>query len=203
MIFAAVKFWERLVEIDQWLFVKINSDWANPVFDAVMPFFRNGTNWAPLYLFMLVLVLLNFKTRGIWWVVFFISTVALIDMTGNYVFKHGFERLRPCNDPGFSSQVRLLLEHCGVGYSFTSNHAANHFGMATFFIVTFRHIFKKWVWIGIVWAALIGYAQVYVGVHYPFDVLCGALLGMAFGITTGSLFNKRFGFAIFDNQPAA
>jgi len=121
MIFAAVKFWERLVEIDQWLFVKINSDWANPVFDAVMPFFRNGTNWAPLYLFMLVLVLLNFKTRGIWWVVFFISTVALIDMTGNYVFNHGFERLRPCNDPGFSSQVRLLLEHFGVGYGFAFN----------------------------------------------------------------------------------
>lgn len=199
MIFLAVNFWEKLVKWDQWLFVKINSDWANPFFDSVMPFLRNGTNWAPLYLFMLVLVLLNFKTRGIWWVVFFISTVALIDITGNYVFKHGFERLRPCNDPGFNSQVRLLLDHCGVGFSFTSNHAANHFGMATFFIITFRYIFKNWVWLALLWAAAISYAQVYVGVHYPLDVLSGALLGMAFGITTGSFFNKRFGFAIFDN----
>ena len=199
MNFLAVKFWDKLVELDQWLFVIINSEWANSFFDTVMPFLRGGANWAPLYLFLLVLVLLNFKTRGIWWVVFFISTVALIDLTGNYVFKHGFERLRPCNDPNFSSQVRLLLDHCGVGYSFTSNHAANHFGMAAFFIVTFRHVFKNWVWIALFWAAAIGYAQIYVGVHYPFDVLCGALLGLAFGITTGTFFNKRFGFAIFDN----
>lgn len=199
MNFLAVKFWDKLVELDQWLFVIINSEWANSFFDTVMPFLRGGANWAPLYLFLLVLVLLNFKTRGIWWVVFFISTIALIDLTGNYVFKHGFERLRPCNDPNFSSQVRLLLDHCGVGYSFTSNHAANHFGMAAFFIVTFRHVFKNWVWIALFWAAAIGYAQIYVGVHYPFDVLCGALLGLAFGITTGTFFNKRFGFAIFDN----
>jgi undecaprenyl-diphosphatase len=64
-------------------------------------------------------------------------------------------------------------------------------------------LFKKWAWVGLLWAAAIAYAQVYVGVHYPLDVICGALLGMAFGITVGTFFNKRFGFAIFDNQPAA
>lgn len=203
MQLLAVKFWDKLVEMDQWLFVKINSEWSNPVFDILLPFFRNGSNWAPLYLFFLVFILLNFKTKGIWWVVFFISTVALIDITGNYVFKHGFERLRPCNDPGFHMQVRLLLDHCGVGYSFTSNHAANHFGMAAFMVITLRHILKKWIWLAFIWAAAISYAQVYVGVHYPLDVICGALLGLAFGITMGSIFNKRFGFAIFDNQPTA
>lgn len=203
MQLLAVKFWDKLVEMDQWLFVKINSEWSNPVFDILLPFFRNGSNWAPLYLFFLVFILLNFKTKGIWWVVFFISTVALIDITGNYVFKHGFERLRPCNDPGFHMQVRLLLDHCGVGYSFTSNHAANHFGMAAFMVITLRHILKKWIWLAFIWAAAISYAQVYVGVHYPLDVICGALLGLTFGITMGSIFNKRFGFAIFDNQPTA
>src|SRR3569832_1058985 len=164
MYFLAENFWDKLVKLDQWLFVKINSDWSNPVFDAVMPFFRNPGNWAPLYLFMLVFILLNFKTRGVWWIVFFLSTVALIDMTGNYVFKHGIERVRPCNDLNFSSQVRLLLDHCGVGYSFTSNHAANHFGMAAFFVVTLRHYFKKWAWAALIWAAAVSYAQVYVGV---------------------------------------
>ena len=58
---------------------------------------------------------------------------------------------------------------------------------------------KNWAWIGLFWAAAIAYAQVYVGVHYPLDVFCGALLGLAFGITTGTIFNKRFGFAIFEN----
>lgn len=203
MFLSAINFWYKLVEWDQSLFVKINSEWANPFFDTIMPFLRHSTSWAPLYLFMLVFVLLNFKTKGLWWAVFFLSTVALTDMTGNYVFKHGFERLRPCNDPDFYLNVRLLLNRCGGGYSFISNHAANHFGMAAFFFVTFRHLIKKWAWFALFWAAMIAYAQVYVGVHYPLDVLCGALLGLAFGISTGSLFNKRFGFAIFDNQPSA
>ena len=103
-------------------------------------------------------------------------------MTGTYVFKHGFERLRPCNDPEFTDHVRLVIKHCGGGYSFLSNHAANHFGMAVFFFITLRHVFRKWAWLVFVWAGLIAFAQVYVGVHYPLDVLCGALLGMVFGI---------------------
>lgn len=203
MDFSAINFWQKIIQWDQSLFEKINGNWANPFFDAVMPFLRNSLSWVPLYIFLLVFVLMNFKVKGIWWAVLFLSTVALTDMTGTYVFKHGFERLRPCNDPDFADHVRLLLKHCAGGYSFTSNHAANHFGMAAFFFVTFRHLLKKWVWVGLVWAAIIAYAQVYVGVHYPLDVICGALLGLAFGITAGTFFNKRFGFAIFDNQPAA
>jgi len=202
MYFSAINFWQKLVQWDQHLFEKINVDWANPFFDAVMPFLRNSLSWVPLYMFLLVFVLMNFKVKGIWWAVLFLSTIALTDMTGTYVFKHAFERLRPCSDPDFADHVRLLLKHCAGGYSFTSNHAANHFGMAAFFFVTFRHLLKKWAWVGLLWAALIAYAQVYVGVHYPLDVICGGLLGLAFGITTGTFFNKRFGFAIFENQPS-
>lgn len=201
MQFSAISFWHKIVLWDQQLFEKINGSWTNDLFDGLMPFLRNSLNWAPLYLFLLVLVLQNFKLRGAWWVVFFLVTVALTDMTGTYVFKHGFERLRPCNDPDFADHVRLLLKNCGSGYSFVSNHAANHFGMASFFFITFRQSLKKWAWIALLWAAGVAYAQVYVGIHYPLDVFCGALLGLAFGIATGSFFNKQFGFAIFDNQP--
>lgn len=203
MFFSAITFWQQLVQWDQGFFEKINGDWANPVFDAVMPFLRNSLHWVPLYLFVFVFVLLNFKTKGAWWFVFFLITVALTDMTGTYVFKHEFERLRPCSDPDFVNEVRLLVKHCAGGYSFISNHAANHFGMAVFFFVTFRHLLRKWAFLALFWAASIAYAQVYVGVHYPLDVVCGALLGLAFGITTGTFFNKRFGFAIFDDQPSA
>ncbi len=185
------------------MFEKVNGDWANPLFDALMPFLRNSLNWIPLYLFLLVFVLLNFKIKGIWWVVFFLITIALTDMTGTYVFKHEFIRLRPCNDPNFADRVRKVLNQCAGGYSFISNHAANHFGMAAFFFVTFRHRLKSWAWVGLLWAASIAYAQVYVGVHYPLDVICGAMLGLAFGISAGTFFNKRFGIAIFENQPFA
>ena len=192
-----------LLQWDRWLFQKINSDWSNPFFDAIMPFMRNALHWAPLYLFVIVFVLYNFKVKGIWWVVLFLCTVALCDMTGTYLFKKTFHRLRPCNDINFNTHVRLLLDQCGKGWSFVSNHAANHFGMAAFFIITFRKILGRWVWLALLWAPLIGYAQVYVGVHYPSDILGGAILGLIFGIATGTFFNKRFHFTIFDNQSLA
>ena len=85
-------------------------------------------------------------------------------------------------------------------YSFVSNHAANHFGIATFFFLTAKPLLKRWAYSGFAWAGLIAYAQVYVGIHYPLDVIGGALLGLLFGMFTGTLFNKRYGFAIFDSQ---
>ncbi len=194
---------EKLQLWDQWLFIKINSELSNPLFDVVMPFMRTGMYWVPVYLFLGVFALLNFKSKGAWWIILFVATVALTDMGGTRIFKDHFGRDRPCADFDFSMHVRLLVNCVGKGNSFISNHAANHFGMATFFFLTFRKILKKWAWIGFLWAALIAYAQVYVGIHYPLDVFAGALFGMMIGVVTGKLFNKRFGFAIFDNQPEA
>ena len=189
--------WNQLLRWDRALFEKINSDWTNTLFDNLMPFLRTSTHWAPLYLFLAIFALMNFKTKGIWWLVLFAATVAMTDMTGTYILKHNVERLRPCNDPAMADSIRLLLPQCAGGFSFISNHAANHFGMGIFFLVTMRGILKKWAWVGVIWAALIAYSQVYVGIHYPGDVLAGGLLGVIFGLATGTLFNKRFGFAIF------
>lgn len=190
--------WQSLKHFDQWLFTKLNSQFTNPLFDALMPFLRMDKHWYPLYVFFGVFVLLNFRRHGGWWILFFISTIAITDMTGTYVFKHNIERLRPCADPDFFYQVRLLVDRCSGGYSFTSNHAANHFGMATFLFLSFKPFMKKWAWIFYLWAILIAYAQVYVGVHYPLDVAGGAVLGILAGMLTGMVFNKRYGFANFD-----
>ena len=154
----------------------------------------------PLYLFLFVFVAFNYKKNWWWWVIFFLCTVALTDMAGTQFFKHVFERDRPCRDPNFHSYVRMLVK-CAGGYSFISNHAANHFGMATFSYFTLRHYLPKWAWIGFPWAFFICYAQVYVGVHYPFDVIVGALVGIIFGLFTALFFNRKFGFANFDRQP--
>src|SRR5262249_30509812 len=155
----------------------------------------------PLYLFLFVFVVVNFTRNSWWWVVLFLCTVAITDMAGTRLFKHVFERLRPCNDPEFAGSVRMLLKNCAAGYSFVSNHAANHFWLATFIYFTLRRYIPKWVWIAWLWAFSISYAQVYVGVHYPLDVFAGALLGFMIGFVTALFFNKRFGFANFDTQP--
>jgi membrane-associated phospholipid phosphatase len=194
--------WHQLETFDKWLFTKINSQFTNSFFDYLMPYLRNSNYWIPLYLFLFFFVVLNFKTNGWWWCLFFLCLISLTDIISSRFFKDVVERVRPCNDIDMFSHIRLLVA-CPAGYSFTSSHAANHFGMASFFFFTFRHIISKWAWMPFVWAFFIVYAQVYVGVHYPLDVLGGAALGMLIAWTLALFFNKRFGFANFDKQQIA
>jgi undecaprenyl-diphosphatase len=196
-LFTQLSFLQKLEQWDHWLFIQINNHQSNPFFDSIMPYLRNSFYWAPLYLFLLMFATLNFKGRGWWWVLLFLCTVSLTDITSSRIIKEAVERLRPCQDPDFFENIRLLVNQCSGGYSFTSSHAANHFGMAAFFFITSRQLIKNWALLAFFWAAAISYAQVYVGVHYPFDVLGGALVGVFFGLVMGVFFNKRFGIAIF------
>lgn len=172
---------------------------ANDFFDDFMPLMRNPFLWAPLYLFLVIFVIRNFNTRGWWWFAFVLATVSCTDIVGARIFKETFERLRPCSDVEMLGNVRLVLGRCSGGFSFVSNHAINHFGIAAFFFITFKPIFK-YSWVLFIWAALIGLAQVYVGVHYPFDVVFGTILGIVIGLFTARIFNKKFGFTIFDKK---
>ena len=192
---------QTLDRFDHWLFQKVNGQWTNPLFDFILPFLREQNFWMPLYLFVFVFVALNFKPNWWWWIILFLCTVALTDMIGTHLFKNVFQRPRPCNDPWFSSSVRLLLKECAGSYSFISNHAANHFGLATFFYFTLRQYSPRWVWLAWVWAFAISYSQIYVGVHYPLDVVVGALVGVLVGLFMAMFFNRRFGFANFDKKP--
>lgn len=197
-LLAAENILKRLEQWDQWLFIQVNSQQSNSLFDSVMPYLRSQYYWIPLYLFLMLFTTINYRIKGWWWVLFFLCTVSLTDITSSKIIKVLAERLRPCNDPSFADQVRLVINHCGSGFSFTSSHAANHMGMATFLFFTFQPVIRSWAWLSFAWAASVCYAQVYVGVHYPFDILGGALIGLFFGTLTGRFFNNRFGFANFD-----
>ena len=112
------------------------------------------------------------------------------DFTSASIVKPMVKRLRPCNDPVVSKTDDLRLTACGTGYSFPSTHATDHFAMAFFLIILFG---KRWRWIwlwALLWAALITFAQVYVGVHYPIDVFCGALYGILVGWLFSLIFTK-------------
>ena len=188
-----ISFWQRLQDWDRSLFLTLNHDLVNPLFDTVLPYFRDSVFWSPLYLFIMAFMMMNFGKKGIWWGISFVATVAIADLLGTYAFKETIQRIRPCNDPVMSEQVRLLLQRCPGGYSFLSNHAANHFGLATFMVLTFKPIFKQWVYLAYLWALLICFAQIYVGVHYPTDIIAGALLGTAAGYLTASVYRHNFG----------
>jgi membrane-associated phospholipid phosphatase len=184
---------KKLLEIDRYLFLKINKDCSNSFFDTIMPFFREPKFWAPLYLFVLLFMILNFGKKAVWWAIGAIITVALTDSISSKIIKPFFARPRPCMDPDFSAQVRLVADYCGGNGSFTSSHASNHFGLAMFFFVTMEHIAPKYIKYFFLWAALVCFAQVYVGVHYPSDIIGGALLGMFIGKFVGRFYNNKNG----------
>lgn len=183
----------QLLSYDQHLFKIINNQWSNPFFDWLMPWLRNSEMWYPLYLFLVLLVVINFKKSGWWWVLFAVMTVILCDFVSSKIIKENIFRLRPCNEPDIAAWVHVLVGYRPQSSSFTSSHAANHFGMAMFIFYTLRTRFKKWPVLFFFWAFSISFAQVYVGVHYPIDILSGGLIGILIGYLSGKSFNRNYG----------
>lgn len=185
---------------DRWLFAKINHDWTNTFLDTVFPLWRESISWVPLYIFLLLFALLNFGRKAWPWIFSLIITVVITDQISSHVLKPLVNRPRPCHDLLLADQIRLLLNYCSDSRSFTSSHATNHFGVAVFIFNTMKPHFKKWGFLFYFWAATISYGQVYIGVHYPIDVICGALLGSSLGYFTYRQFKKRFGLPTLTHQ---
>jgi undecaprenyl-diphosphatase len=180
---------DQLVYWDHVAWFYVNTQWHNSFFDVIMPFLRNQWFWAPLYLFLLLLMTSRFGKKGWFWCIAFLITFILSDQISAGFIKPHVNRIRPCNNPALADMVHIIVP-CGSGKSFPSSHAANHFSMGIFSAMTLGR-YARWVWpVAILWAAAVAYSQVYVGVHYPLDVICGGFLGAAIGIVTGALFNR-------------
>jgi membrane-associated phospholipid phosphatase len=178
---------EHLLQLDRHLFHFINHDLGNPFFDWLMPLLRNPRFWIPLYVFIIAFCLWRYKKTGVIIVILLALSAGFADFTSAELFKYQVKRLRPCRDPVVSQTV-ISRVPCGTGYSFPSTHATDHFAMAAFLTLVF---FRRWRWIAfwtVLWAGSICFAQVYVGVHFPVDVIIGAL----YGILVGSLFALLF-----------
>ncbi|HUZ59362.1 MAG TPA: phosphatase PAP2 family protein [Hanamia sp.] len=185
---------DAIKQFDYRLFAKMNGQWHNSFFDVFFPFIREPTVWVPFYFFLVVFITLNFKTRGWLWVLFFLLNVILSDQVSSHLIKDNFWRLRPCHDPFLFGHIRFLVAYCPVSSSFTSSHAVNHFAAAMFIFTTFKKALSpKWGYFLFLWAFAISYAQVYVGVHFPFDVFCGIILGVILGYIPATIFNRKIG----------
>ena len=180
---------QKLQQIDLQLMIFFNRKLENSIFDTIMPWLRESIFWAPLYLYMIAWGLMNLGKKGIWWVAWAVATIALSDQVSSGLIKNTVARIRPCRNPEVLSYIQLRLENCSGAYSFTSSHAANHFALAMYVFMSLGPVIgtriTRWLF---VWAAAICYAQVYVGVHYPFDVLGGTLVGLGCGYITARLY---------------
>lgn len=177
---------DSLLHLDQQFFFFINGQLRNPLFDYIMPYVRDKNFWIPLYILLVIYFVWRFRKLSWIPMVMAAITILITDQLSSTVIKPWIQRLRPCNDPLISSQVHLLV-NCGSGFSFVSSHAANHFGIACFLIVLLSHRFKWIAPVAIFWAALVSFAQIYVGLHYPVDIICGAALGIVTGTITGRI----------------
>jgi undecaprenyl-diphosphatase len=183
-----------MLQFDQELFFFINHTLHFGALNKLMPYWRSMYFWLPLYIFFTSYLLYNFGKTGAIYILALALTVGIADVTSSRIIKNTVQRARPCNDIMIQKNVKLLVP-CGGGYSFPSSHATNHFAAAVFVIFTFVEK-RRWLkWSLIAWAASIAFGQVYVGVHYPFDVICGAILGSSIGWLGAFVYKKMLGNA--------
>ena len=167
-----------LEHIDQQLFLFLNS-LHSPFWDQVMHVISGKLIWAPLYLVILIYLGFKYKRKFLIIILFIILAVTLADQVSVQLFKNIFQRLRPCHEPALQGMIHLFNGECGGLYGFVSSHAANSFNVA---LLSLMFIKKRWYTISIImWALIIGYSRIYLGVHYPGDVICGSLVGAFIG----------------------
>lgn len=180
---------QQLLQIDYQVMLFVNRVMVHPVLDQVALFMREAIFHIPLYLFLLIYVVQLYGKKGWWWFLGAVSLIALSDLISSQLIKEYFDRPRPCRDPFLVHQLRFLAKYCGANGSFTSSHAVNHFAFASYAFFTLGKS-SSWFKYLFVWAAIIAYSQVYVGVHFPSDILVGGLLGMLFGWIAARLANQ-------------
>ncbi len=174
---------EFLLQIDKSLFTFFNQIFTNSFFDSIMPVITDwNKTWYGWVLFVILWGLLVWKggRKGRILAFALFVVVAVSDQLSSNFIKKVVMRPRPChqvNGHTIVEHVRLLVT-CGSGFSFPSSHAVNSFAVATFFGV----YYKRYAWAYFLYAVIMSYSRVYVGVHYPYDIFVGALVGTVCGL---------------------
>ena len=144
--------------------------------------------WIPLYVIFLYFLYKNFNKKSLFYILLFVALgITASDQIAN-IFKFGFERLRPCHDPSLEGLLREVK--CGGKFGFYSAHSSNSFFVATYLTILLDKKIKQLPYFLFVWAAIVAYSRVYLGMHFPGDIIVGAIMGILLALFFGTLARK-------------
>lgn len=170
---------EQLLKLDEQLFLWLNgihSTWMDPIMAIV----TKTQLWVPLYLLLIYLIVKQYKKNSWIYLVALTCVILITDQVTASIMKPYFERLRPSHEPSLASVIHLVDNQRGGQFGFASSHAANTFGVAMFVWLSLKKS-NKFIWTIFGWSIVMSYSRVYLGLHYPGDILVGAILGLMTG----------------------
>ena len=172
-----MSFLDTLIEKDRALFVFLNG-LGTESWDGFWMGITNKYTWIPLYIVLLFLLFRYFNWKKALFLLFIAAL--LVTFTDQFVnlIKNTIGRLRPCSDPSLQDFIRIVKK--SGGYSFISGHSTNSFAVSTFMILTLRNHFKP-IYLVLIWPLLFAYSRIYVGVHFPLDIITGMFVGIGIG----------------------
>lgn len=167
---------DKIVAFDRELFLYLNG-LGTPTWDAFWMFYTDKVHWIPFYLLLAFLIYKRLGTKMV--VLTLIISILMVSFTDQItnLFKHNVARLRPCHEEGVSDIMRLVKSYCGGQFGYFSGHASNSMGVALLVGLVLKDKYRYLIYFLVVWALLMGYSRIYIGVHYPLDVLSGFIFG--------------------------
>jgi len=175
---------DQILDIDQSVLLYLNN-LGSTKWDPFWLFVTNKLSSIPLYVFLFYLMAKKINKKSALYLVLSIGSMIVFTDQITNLFKHSFQRLRPCAQ---ESVLELIRQSDCWGYGFFSGHSSNSMAVAVFVILMLKTSHKPWIYFMILWSILVGYSRIYLGLHYPLDVLCG----WAFGIISGTIFFTIF-----------
>jgi undecaprenyl-diphosphatase len=181
-----------LNNFDTNLFLYLNA-LHTPFFDKIMWLISGKLTWLPLYLAIIAHYIYHERKKSWLPIICTILAVVISDQISSSVIKPLFERLRPSHEPAIEQLVHIVNGYKGGLFGFVSSHAANSFAVAVFTSLAFR--IPIYTWAIIAWAVIVSYSRIYLGVHYPADIMGGAIIGIFSALLMYFLYKKYQAYA--------
>ena len=178
---------EEIILEDKQAMISLNN-LGSSTFDPFWILVSEKWFWIPLYVIFLYFLYKNFTKKSLFYILLFVALgITASDQIAN-IFKFGFERLRPCHDPSLEGLLREVK--CGGKFGFYSAHSSNSFFVATYLTILLGKKIKQLPYFLFVWAAIVAYSRVYLGMHFPGDIIVGAIMGILLALFFGTLAKK-------------